>query len=301
MLRLQRITGLLDIERIQQQILVIVGLGSLGSHVLSLLAYPWRQLVLIDPDKLTEANIERHILGYNNLGQYKTTGLRRWLIQNRGLSANNITIHRTTMDRVIDDYRHANLVIETTGMPSVRNLLNAWCVQRHIPALYGGIYLRGTGGDVIAIAKPEESCLECYDGAQPPEEPGILDNYGLPPANLNQETGELTEMPYLSGPVAAIAADIQDLALDVLAGVDTPNQCLIHVHRWEPLLNLPIDSVNPVQDWISQQLKLGMIPNLQLFKNDAGFTLQGARAKIALNIQPSGGCAFHFSAVETQP
>jgi molybdopterin/thiamine biosynthesis adenylyltransferase len=296
-----RITGLLNLSQVQQQTLVVVGLGSLGSHALSLLAYPWRQLVLIDPDTLAEENVERHILGYNSLRNYKVTGLKQWLVRNRGLEASRIVVHRVTMDRVIDKYRHANLVIEATGIPSVRSLLNAWCVQNNIPAIYGGIYIRGAGGDSISIAQPQHSCLECYDTAQSNDDLPPLDNYGLPQTSLNQETGELNEVPYLSGPVAAIAADIQDMALDILTGIHTPNQCLIHVHRWEPLLTLPEKWANGAKAWIEQQSEMGVIPNLRLVKENDRFTLQGARAKITLNIQPSGGCPFHFAADETQP
>ena len=294
-----RTQGVLDLELVSSKSIAIVGLGSLGSHVVGLLAFPWKQLILIDPDKLAPENVERHYLDYEYVGRYKVNGIKRRLVRGRHLEADRIRTHRTTVDRVIDRCPQVDLVIETTGIPQVRRLLSAWSYDTNTPVIFAGIYPKGIGGQLVAIINPHHSCWQCYDintGGSANLTP--VQNYGIGPANIDPDTGELAGIPYLIGPVASIAADVQDVALDLIAGVEMPNHWLIHTHKSKALYQIPNGSLAEVGGyWEEAQQLLGLIPTQQIRPDsNGGFTMHGSRAIIQGIIQPSGGCSHHFSA-----
>ena len=297
MVAFYRTEGLLPLDHIATQRVVMVGGGSLGSHSLMHLAFPWEQLVIIDPDILEDANVERHLLGYDSVGKYKVTGLKRWLTRQRRLDSSRITTHRTTVNKVLGRYSDVDLIIETTGIPSVRQLVNAWCVQQGIPAIYAGVYPRGTGGEVTTISDPSLSCLACYDDFDAVDE-APRGSYDVREPKVDPNTGEVKEAPYLSGPVAATAADVQDYALDILTGVELPNQCLIHTHKGDEICYITNQDVaNSFQAIIDFESSVGFIPNRSIeVDTSEQLTLRGTRDKVPRIIQPSGWCPFHFSA-----
>lgn len=298
--QLYRISGLLDLSAIRQQTICFVGVGSLGSHILSLLAYPFKHIILIDPDKLESANVERHVLGYDSVGRYKATAAKRWLIRNRGLDKSSIIAHRCHAEQVLHRYPEVDLIIETTGSQVCRQNINYWSHSRHIPALYASIYPRGTGGEAVLIANPDASCFQCFESDQGgnSNQPDIPVNYGIGPVQLNEQTGEVMEAPYLSGPVSATAADAQDLALGLLMGSNRANQWIIQAHNDEAMCRLPEGELAAkIRAWNELQPILGFVPNLELVGNPQGsLTLLGSRATFSGIIQPSAGCTFHFAA-----
>lgn len=71
-----RDTTLLN-EGLGNKKVAIIGVGSLGSSVvMQLVRAGISNLILIDPDKFESANIGRHVLGIDDLGQYKTNALK---------------------------------------------------------------------------------------------------------------------------------------------------------------------------------------------------------------------------------
>lgn len=293
-----RISGLLDIEYIAQKTVVIIGTGSLGSAVARVMAYPWKLLVLIDPDKLGPENIERHQLGYTSVGRYKAPAMRRQLIRDRGLDGDRIVAHRTTAEQVLERYGDADLVIETTGNLPLRSLINDWCYENNVPVIFAGVYPKGTGGEIVVLGDPTYSCWDCYDydtGGFDEEDDTL--NYGVGPVLPNPDTGEPEAVPYLIGPVNSIAADVQDYALDILTGVEVSNQWYVRAIKPNDLYQIPSrDVAQHAIDWQETERAMGMIPGTAVSGDEqAGFTLQGSRAIIRGNIQPSGGCRHHFS------
>jgi tRNA A37 threonylcarbamoyladenosine dehydratase len=49
---LYRTTGLLDLKTMTSKKLLFLGVGSLGSLTVANLAYPWKEIVLVDADNL---------------------------------------------------------------------------------------------------------------------------------------------------------------------------------------------------------------------------------------------------------
>lgn len=61
-------------------VLGVAGLGSVGSHLTSMLAtLDVGEFRLVDPDVLNLENLKRHLLGVDDVGRAKVDGLRRWL------------------------------------------------------------------------------------------------------------------------------------------------------------------------------------------------------------------------------
>jgi len=87
---LHRTLGILDLNVLGNSKLVLVGLGSLGSLTLANLCYPFKEVVLIDPDILEDKNIERHLLGPEEIGESKVMGCWRWM-KSRGVYPKKIT------------------------------------------------------------------------------------------------------------------------------------------------------------------------------------------------------------------
>lgn len=72
-----------DLEQIATKKVVMVGAGTLGGFVLLQLAkFGIQRLTIIDPDKLSDANLGRHVLGIPELGQNKAEAMRSYLLRN---------------------------------------------------------------------------------------------------------------------------------------------------------------------------------------------------------------------------
>lgn len=69
-----------------QYTITVAGVGSIGSNLLPyLMPIGIDTLHLIDPDTLTLANINRHLLAPDGIGNSKVTGIRNYLLQNNPL------------------------------------------------------------------------------------------------------------------------------------------------------------------------------------------------------------------------
>lgn len=108
----------------QQQRVLVIGAGALGSFVIeSLVKAGVGSLTLVDPDRLSAANLGRHVLGAEDIGQAKVKGL------GRRLTASWPTVEITPFphslaswltQRTLEGY---DLVLDLTGEPDARNRL----------------------------------------------------------------------------------------------------------------------------------------------------------------------------------
>ncbi|WP_240222528.1 ThiF family adenylyltransferase [Rheinheimera hassiensis] len=72
-----------DLGHVATKKIVMVGAGTLGSFVaLQLAKFGIQRLTIIDPDKLSDANLGRHVLGIPELGQNKAEAMRSYLLRN---------------------------------------------------------------------------------------------------------------------------------------------------------------------------------------------------------------------------
>lgn len=127
-----------EVPHRQTQHVLVLGAGALGSPVVEHLAKAGVGLItLVDEDILVPANIGRHLLGADSIGQNKAEAVARRV--NTWLPASNVIPMVMTVEKWLDRHTLGNvdLVLDLTGNPDVR-----WQIeqarQRHpCPLLIG--------------------------------------------------------------------------------------------------------------------------------------------------------------------
>ena len=293
-----RTTGVLDPEQVRSKKIVFLGLGSLGSLAVSNLAYPWRKIVLVDPETLDEHNVERHLLGRSSLGKSKAQEIADWLVD-RGLNRDQIEAHDAYAEKVLPDHTDADLVVVNVDIRQVSDNINAWCYENNIPAVYGGIYPLGTGGETIVIREPRDICYLCAAHFMGRGYEGHLNaDYGLDPREQEDQQDNLKAVPALRWAISSVASDMADLSLEILKGGTPESQVLVHAHAWEPVLNLGSGKeLNALTGFILNQSKLGLVPNMKLIKNDRRYQVETTRSVLSLQLKRWEDCPMHSSLV----
>lgn len=291
---LHRVDGVLDIQQARSWKLIFFGEGSLGSAVTAMLGTYGSRVVLVDPDILGEENVERHLLGLDEVGNPKVEGVKRWLL-NRGVSEDLISTHIGLAQDVFDEHTDATLALVCVDNKRARADINAWCKDNNIPALYGGIYPKGAGGQVIVITDPSEVCYVCVEGqfeALDHNEPQPV-NYGIPEEALVNEDNDPSGVPALRWSVDATASDMAMLAFEILRGENVPAQILVQAHGWDPVLNLADDDLKVISSYILAQPRMGLVPNTRLKAKEGNFQLLIHHAKMALSVSRWNRCTIH--------
>src|SRR3989339_606173 len=238
-MKLYRAENLLDLETVKKSTIAFLGFGSLGSLTASLLAYPWGRIILIDPEKLEADNVERHLLGYSQVGKPKVQGGREWLID-RGVEAKRVLAIASDASKETDALAQASILVVSIDDPESCYKINQLSVNQGIPAVYGGIYPMGTGGQTVILPRPEEECYLCSE-----KKMGALDykgklptaSYGVDPTTLVNSAGKVTAVPALKYSIGAVASDMAAAVMAILSGTAEP-EILIHAQTWEGIINV---------------------------------------------------------------
>jgi hypothetical protein len=288
---LHRAGGLLEREAVEAKKLVFLGLGSLGSLTLANLAYPWREIVLVDPETLEPENVERHLLGRRFLGRPKVEGAADYLID-KGVCADSIRVYQDRAQEVLDEHTDADLAIVNIDERGACYHVNTWCFEHNIPALYGGVYPRGTGGEVIVITDARDICYQCaahkmgrdtYEGID-------VKNYGL-----EEPKKEDAGLPALHFAISSTAADMADFALEILSGGAPPRQVFVRAHStWEPILKLGSGAeLTALTTYILSNTRLGLIANMKLDEMEDEYALKATRSLFSLVLERWDECPTH--------
>jgi len=291
--KLYRANGILDLELIRQMSIIYFGLGSLGSITCSMLPYPWKRTILVDPEALEKDNIERHLLGNNDIGFYKAEGVKKWLVD-RDIPADSIITVIGGAQEVLDRFSDVDLAIVGVDNRKTKNDINAWCMANNIPAIYGGIFPRGTGGEVAVIPKPSEVCFSCsqeiiganqYQGHSG-------DDYGLSSEELLSQNKEPKAVPALRYTVAAVAYDIASFAIQLLTKGGVKPQIVIKSFAGEDILLFPKVPEYLIQFVLNQQ-NLGLEPRFRIATKKTSFALHLECGEVSLSVPRWDNCPFH--------
>jgi molybdopterin/thiamine biosynthesis adenylyltransferase len=157
--------GLVDLDALRRSRVVVAGLGSGGSTVaLELAKAGVGRFVLIDHDRISETNLVRHECDDRYFGWPKVEAVAD-LISHRNPEAMVETIESDLLDlgsRLEALVADAALVAGCTDAEPPKHLLNRFCSAAGVPAVYAGVYERGTGGEVIRCAGGEgDACYAC--------------------------------------------------------------------------------------------------------------------------------------------
>ncbi|MFN8530348.1 MAG: ThiF family adenylyltransferase [Anaerolineae bacterium] len=225
--RVERLIGASNLALLASKKVAVIGLGSGGGYVALTLAMSGvGSFVLIDDDILEPTNLPRHVADARYLGQPKAQAVAD-LIMHRNPKA-QVEVRIGRLEGHMDALNGVDLVVSGIDNEPSKYILNEACLDRHLTAVYAGVYERGEGGDVVIIHPYDGCCYACWAsqlredlGTIKTNESGELD-YGM----IGKE-GTLEAEPGLWLHVARIAGTQADMALnELLSG--TP------VHRTMP-------------------------------------------------------------------
>jgi len=219
--RVEQLLGTENLKRLTQKRVGIVGLGSGGGFVALALAMSGvSHFVLVDNDVLETGNIVRHVADARYVGWNKARAVAD-LIAHRNPQA-----EVEVREGLIEDHRDIldglDILVVGVDGENAKFIINQACLERHLTAVYAGVYELGEGGDVVVIRPYDGPCYACWSeelraGARQPRpgEQKELD-YGM-----IGETGTLEAEPGLWVHVTKVASIQTDLILnELLRGTD---------------------------------------------------------------------------------
>ena len=167
-----RIDGLVDTQRLDEKVAVIVGVGSVGSEVARwLVKSSIGRLELVDGKVLEPHHISRHVNGANYLGWNKAEALADELktqVPSARVEGTACLVDDSLPDRALDDLILAAdvLVVSTDNRAVQRRVAARARDLRTIPAVLPGLYEDG-GGEVFVQRRHTLPCFRCWDGFRP--------------------------------------------------------------------------------------------------------------------------------------
>lgn len=170
-----RSTGIKNL--LSEKKVLLIGCGSVGSYIANeLVRAGIERIMLVDPDHLYEANIFRHLLGLEYVGQYKCVALKTYLeknLPNLKLLSLGESIEEAVQEGEIELEQY-DIVISAIGNHNVNRWLNHFMHEKKIevPVLYAWNEVLGIGNHIAYIKYGNNGCYECFLGR-------------------NEETGEL--------------------------------------------------------------------------------------------------------------
>jgi adenylyltransferase/sulfurtransferase len=177
-------------EGIKNKVIVIVGVGGLGSITAELLArmHP-KKLILVDFDKVEDINLERQILyDKKDIGKSKVICAKEKLQQ-----FCDIEIRDNKLNKENIDFQDIDLLIDCTDNTDVRFIINEYCKKSKIPWIYSAAIQQI--GSVFFI-HPKGPCYECF--------------------NKNKQGKKCAEVGILNSTVSIIASLAVNIATEYL-------------------------------------------------------------------------------------
>ena len=221
------------VARLVSASVAVIGCGSLGSGVAVTLAQAGvGDLLLIDPERLSPANISRHALGQQYVGQNKATALSHHLRSNfphiKSVTALACSWQRLREDE-LQEVARRDLIICAIGNIGIERAIDTWA-RRTRPdrrVVYGWLEPFACAAHAVAIIG-KGGCLECG-----------LDRLGDPVLVATEWPGVQTTrrepgcgavfQPYGAVELLSGVATVAELALDCLLGEVSESTHRVHV------------------------------------------------------------------------
>lgn len=129
-----------EFAKLANQRLTLCGAGALGSNLADNLARQgFRELRVIDRDRIEEHNVGTQIYGESDVGAWKVEVLKQRLFRTTGIE---IETHRKGLDdrtakSLLQD---GGLVVDMFDNSAARRLVQEHCRALHLPCLHVGLY-----------------------------------------------------------------------------------------------------------------------------------------------------------------
>jgi molybdopterin/thiamine biosynthesis adenylyltransferase len=169
-----RIASRLDIHLLSTKLVVVVGIGTVGSQIASELANDGvGRLRLIDDDRLEEGNLPRHALTRAYLGMNKAEALTLHLsdeVPTLKAKALPRKVDQSMSDKALDSLlRDADLIVAATDDRDAQRRIARRALALDIPAVLPALY-GDSGGEVFVQRSSQHPCFFCWDGFRPQDE-----------------------------------------------------------------------------------------------------------------------------------
>jgi hypothetical protein len=170
-----RVPDDVDVGLLQKTLVVVVGVGMVGSQIAEGLArFTVGRLRLIDHDIYETQNTLRHALPVEYVGWNKAIALKDWLPkQVEGLQVEAVArqINGSVSDVELDDWlAEADLVVAATDDREAQRRIGRRALLSEVPAIFPAIYPHLGGGEVVVQFDREWPCFGCWDYFRPDAE-----------------------------------------------------------------------------------------------------------------------------------
>jgi molybdopterin/thiamine biosynthesis adenylyltransferase len=190
------------------------------------------RFTLVDPDAIEETNLIRHECDDRYLGWNKAEAVAD-LIAHRNPRAHVDPIATDAFDSAVGieaRIADAALVAACTDAERAKHQLNRACLEAEVPAVYGGVYEGGVGGEIVRVrAGIDEACYACVTSVLKEATPVPGDNGGLDYGLIDAD-GVLHGAPGLGLDVRLVATLHAKIALlTLLTDADVTGDAVVDV------------------------------------------------------------------------
>jgi hypothetical protein len=170
----ERIADSVNLPLMQRSLVVVVGIGTVGSQIaMELARCGIGRFRLIDGDHFEEANRPRHVLPQAYVGMNKAAAMTLYLDDEVPGSLPeavpryvNNTLPDASLDRLLQD---ANLIVAATDDRNAQRRVGRRALALDTPAIFPALY-SNSGGEVVVQLDSRLPCFFCWDGFRDNEE-----------------------------------------------------------------------------------------------------------------------------------
>jgi len=150
------------------KIVVVVGVGALGSHVVQFIRNASAVIKVVDFDKVETKNVLAQFHAKTSVGKSKVQSLKGNMALFYGLQL-DVVPHKLTKDNVEVLLSKSTLVIDCLDNGASRRVVQSFCKANKIPCLHGALAANGAYGRVVWT---ENFVVDDEDGGVPTCEDG---------------------------------------------------------------------------------------------------------------------------------
>ncbi len=256
-----RIRGVFETDQLRKKKVAVIGLGSGGSFIARELCKSGvGNFLLVDHDRLESGNICRHECGLRDLGRKKVAAMAELLLdRNPALKVETMDLKVSgksigKLKNAIDD---VDLVICATDNRESRLLVNRICLELDKTLLFGAVFRRAYGGQILRVIPHLTPCYQCFVSALP----GVMEDQEISSAEsaatIAYSDRPVAIEPGLSTDILPVALQMAKMSiLELLRGTETT------------LSSLFDDIVAPLHLWINRREKGTDYEKLQPMENN---------------------------------
>ncbi len=259
----------------------VFGLGSGGSQMVEVLVRSGvEHFALVDSDRVSVENLSRSTYVFDDIGRLKTDALAQRItainpgahVETHASSVQDLSA--VVLDRLASS---AGLLIGATDDPGAQALINLHAYRAGTPAVFGGVYEYGQGGEAVFTIPGLTPCYRCATAIRHSGSHQLLGghDYGLRP-------GRLTGAPALGADIAHVAAAAAKIGLALLV-LDQSDSPLV--------AEFLAPSMAHTSDTVASLVQFAMVAGYDYFPRVfGGVAGQGAWQTVWLTVHPDPDC-----------